>query len=254
MSQIKCPHCGAMIDEGSRFCPQCGCRVEREARCSYCGAVLKETDRFCPQCGHAVTTAGGTASAQPAAAPHAAGENAAYMPGGVRCKESVEYRKQCPQCGAAVEEDAQRCPKCGYSFGVTSGPEMGQIQCPSCGKLIPDTSRVCPECGCRIDPSKVKRVGRPTSAEASATPGADRPRKKVSHVALAIVIAVIIVLFFIALYFTRRQGIVRQENIAPADTEQEYDGQQVDPSGTSIDVYDGSQEPDAQPDEEDEQQ
>jgi hypothetical protein len=46
----NCPKCGQSLNEGVKFCGQCGAAVRR---CPMCGAELKEGAAFCGQCGAA---------------------------------------------------------------------------------------------------------------------------------------------------------------------------------------------------------
>lgn len=54
--ELTCPHCGAKIPAGSKFCPQCGQRLtpEAELTCPHCGAQIPAESKFCPQCGGAL--------------------------------------------------------------------------------------------------------------------------------------------------------------------------------------------------------
>ena len=45
----------------------------------------------------------------------------------------------CPNCGAAAEPDARRCPYC--------KARLATVSCPSCFALIFDGARFCPKCG-----------------------------------------------------------------------------------------------------------
>ncbi len=52
---ILCPHCGAPLRPGARFCSRCGQTLPAAtALCLHCGAPLRPGARFCPRCGHAV--------------------------------------------------------------------------------------------------------------------------------------------------------------------------------------------------------
>ena len=49
----KCPKCGEPIDKGSKFCNNCGEKIEAAAGgfCSNCGAQLAPGSKFCSECG-----------------------------------------------------------------------------------------------------------------------------------------------------------------------------------------------------------
>src|SRR5215475_3523128 len=51
---MHCPRCRCENADASRFCTQCGARLQRQ--CGSCGADLVEGVRFCGQCGLAVDT------------------------------------------------------------------------------------------------------------------------------------------------------------------------------------------------------
>jgi subtilisin family serine protease len=48
---VQCPHCGAMVRPGARFCAACGNSLLPDRACPHCGAPVKEGVRFCGRCG-----------------------------------------------------------------------------------------------------------------------------------------------------------------------------------------------------------
>lgn len=50
----RCAGCGEEIAPNSRFCIQCGAKVDREKRCVRCGAKLVEGAKFCGKCGQKI--------------------------------------------------------------------------------------------------------------------------------------------------------------------------------------------------------
>lgn len=51
---MKCKKCGYELQEGAKFCPQCGEKVKDGIYCSECGAKLNEEAKFCSVCGKAI--------------------------------------------------------------------------------------------------------------------------------------------------------------------------------------------------------
>ena len=47
----QCSHCGARIEDDSRFCSECGKEITKANVCPHCGASVGEGDAFCPNCG-----------------------------------------------------------------------------------------------------------------------------------------------------------------------------------------------------------
>ncbi len=54
---MKCNHCEKEIQEGSRFCPYCGQKVEQVIKCPNCGNSIRPGDIFCMSCGCKVGSA-----------------------------------------------------------------------------------------------------------------------------------------------------------------------------------------------------
>ena len=50
----RCAGCGEEIAPNSKFCIQCGAKVDREKRCVRCGAKLVEGAKFCGKCGQKI--------------------------------------------------------------------------------------------------------------------------------------------------------------------------------------------------------
>lgn len=50
---MNCSVCGSFIQDGAKFCAECGTPVIREVFCANCGNKLSAEQKFCPQCGMA---------------------------------------------------------------------------------------------------------------------------------------------------------------------------------------------------------
>lgn len=53
IEQIACANCGAMLSANSKFCPECGNKIEikKPSFCSECGEPITEGSKFCSGCG-----------------------------------------------------------------------------------------------------------------------------------------------------------------------------------------------------------
>jgi len=77
-AMVGCPHCGAQIPEGSKFCPSCGKKASvSKVACGNCGAQINEGAKFCPECGQS------------------------------------QAPKKCTNCGSDMKPGAKFCPECG---------------------------------------------------------------------------------------------------------------------------------------------
>ncbi len=48
---MKCPECGGINKDGSRYCQYCGKKFPSEDICPRCGKRLDESCAYCPECG-----------------------------------------------------------------------------------------------------------------------------------------------------------------------------------------------------------
>lgn len=48
---MKCPECGNMVQPGSKFCPECGRKMDIAKFCPECGNKVSANNKFCPECG-----------------------------------------------------------------------------------------------------------------------------------------------------------------------------------------------------------
>jgi RNA polymerase subunit RPABC4/transcription elongation factor Spt4 len=55
---MKCNHCNTEVAEGTKFCPECGNRIEQPQpiKCPQCDTVVEEGVKFCPECGSPIAT------------------------------------------------------------------------------------------------------------------------------------------------------------------------------------------------------
>lgn len=49
---MACPSCKAIIKKTSKFCSECGCKIEQKKFCSECGAEVQPGKKFCSECGN----------------------------------------------------------------------------------------------------------------------------------------------------------------------------------------------------------
>lgn len=78
----KCESCGTHVNEGVKFCPQCGNKMKEKNCCKSCNNEIDENIKFCPHCGAKNTK-------------------------NIICKncgtESDRNTKFCPNCGANLK-------------------------------------------------------------------------------------------------------------------------------------------------------
>ncbi|MBQ4324595.1 MAG: zinc ribbon domain-containing protein [Clostridia bacterium] len=51
--EIECPNCHAVLGANSKFCPECGTKIEikKPTICAQCGEPIAESAKFCANCG-----------------------------------------------------------------------------------------------------------------------------------------------------------------------------------------------------------
>jgi len=96
---ITCSGCGTVNPEGTKFCQNCGTKLEipapapeaptpAENTCPNCGAVNEEGTKFCRECGTKLETPAPEVPAEP-------------------------EKRICPSCGVEAAPGVKFCPECG---------------------------------------------------------------------------------------------------------------------------------------------
>jgi membrane protease subunit (stomatin/prohibitin family) len=76
--KISCPNCKTMNDVGTKFCKECGTKLETVILCPKCNTPLPPSAKFCPNCG-----------------------------------EKMNQKSVCPTCHKEITGDMKFCPYCG---------------------------------------------------------------------------------------------------------------------------------------------
>lgn len=124
---IKCAKCGAELEEGQKFCFNCGTPVPQVKKCVSCGAELGLNMKFCPYCG-----------ANQDGSQKAAGAGGFSMGSkNVIAGDVIGHKEETHVAGNATiikNEDqtkqTRKCHVCGKITAVVRG-----FDCPSCGKF-----------------------------------------------------------------------------------------------------------------------
>lgn len=69
-------------------------------------------------------------------------------------REEMAYlkgKKICPNCGAELDGDVQRCTSCGMNVENVVRPSAVQAFCQNCGSQLAPGSKFCPNCGTKAE-------------------------------------------------------------------------------------------------------
>ncbi len=138
----KCSVCGTEIEDGQKFCFECGAPVPQTKKCIKCGAEIALKMKFCPECG---TNQNGKANA----------ENTGFSMGdkNVIAGDVIGHKEETHVAGNATfikNEDqtkqVKKCHVCGSLVQIIDGfdcPECGQFTCQNC---YDEKEGCCTEC------------------------------------------------------------------------------------------------------------
>lgn len=124
ISQISCPYCQAVINEGSVFCGSCGKKIQKQ--CPHCGALIMENSTFCGNCGKKVNE---------------------------KSIVSGQTNNTCPHCGASINEGDVFCTECGKKIDEVQSENIDEKfvtkECPNSDKsvnevIIEDVKKILP--------------------------------------------------------------------------------------------------------------
>lgn len=136
---IKCSNCGAEIEDGSKFCGECGTAIPQSKECPQCHTKLAFGAKFCMECGYSFTNkqAGGVSIGDKnVIAGDVVGKKDTYhVAGNATIVKNEDESKKLVQCSI-----------CGKNMAVSDS-----IKCKSCGKIVcedcfDDEAGICAKC------------------------------------------------------------------------------------------------------------
>ena len=120
---VKCPKCFTEVEDGAKFCDECGAPIPQEKKCPKCGVILKPNAKFCSECGYSFKANGATSSGiamgdKNVVAGDVIGQKDDYHVSGnaTFIKNDDETKKvvQCHCCGKNLTiVEVFTCPECG---------------------------------------------------------------------------------------------------------------------------------------------
>lgn len=132
----ECPECHARIPQTQRFCGNCGFDTEKKSEakkipelfCTACKSPITKQTKFCPECGRKINHC-----------PNCGGDIADGAIECDNC--GYEKPKTCPGCGVEISAKSKFCPECGYVLAIVcpkcNTPIEGDKKfCPECGEKL----------------------------------------------------------------------------------------------------------------------
>ena len=140
----KCANCGTELDEGAKFCLECGTPVPQTKKCIKCGIELPLSAKFCPECG---------ARQDGQANSNAGGSGFSMGDKNVIAGDVIGHKEETHIAGNATiikNEDqtkqVKKCHICGSLVPIIEGfdcKECGQFTCANC---FDSKNGVCKDC------------------------------------------------------------------------------------------------------------
>lgn len=127
----ECPKCHTRVPQAQRFCGNCRAdtkQAEPSLTCSACGGIVTEDTKFCPECGRKLNHC-----------PNCGNDMADDAPKCDSC--GYAKPQQCPGCGATISAASKFCPECGHVLTKFCPKCNFQIDgdekfCPECGEKL----------------------------------------------------------------------------------------------------------------------
>ena len=151
----KCANCGTELEEGVKFCLECGTPVPQTKKCIKCGFELPLSAKFCPECG---TKQDGKTN------PNMGGSGFSIGDKNVIAGDAIGHKEETHIAGNATiiknEDETKKtakCHICGSIVQIVDGfdcPECHQFTCSDCKD---ENENCCTECAQKHDEQKIKR-------------------------------------------------------------------------------------------------
>jgi len=139
---MKCSNCGVELEEGQKFCFECGTPVPQTKKCIKCGAELSLKMKFCPECG---TNQEGKSSASSSGI--AIGDKNVISGDVIGKKE--EYKVSGNATIVHNEDETKKtkkCHICGSIVQIIQGYECSYCGEFTCSDCFDTENKICSEC------------------------------------------------------------------------------------------------------------
>ena len=141
-----CSNCGTELEDGQKFCYECGAPVPQTKKCVKCGAELAIKMRFCPECGapqdgnKSASSAGLSMGDKNVIAGDVIGNKEETRIAGnatiIKNEDQTKLVKECHICGKKVRIiDGFDCPSC-REFTCTDCYDTENNCCKNCAQKV----------------------------------------------------------------------------------------------------------------------
>lgn len=142
---MNCPNCNEPIENGMRFCSNCGSEVPLEKKCIKCGISLSLNAKFCPSCG---TNQEGNGSATS----FMGDKN--VIAGDVVSNTNLNTTNNSNTTNTTNNiinntdetKQVQKCHVCGRHFQIIDGFECPKCHLPTCKDCYDIKNKCCSDC------------------------------------------------------------------------------------------------------------
>lgn len=135
---IKCQNCGFENAEGSKFCEECGTKLEIKNKCPNCGYLLSSNVKFCPECGFSFIgkTSSVVGDKNVIGGDVIGNQENYHVAGNMTILKSEDTTVKCDICNKTIEKkNTYLCGKC------------GKIVCPDCYDI---KNKCCNDCTYKV--------------------------------------------------------------------------------------------------------
>lgn len=96
----------------------------------------------------------------------------------------------CPECGQAISDKANKCIYCGKVF-IEEEVVKEEVKCSECGVVLAETDEICPNCGCPVEKKEDTSTVKPQEVLLSSIKVGNKTKKIIVGVIIALVISII---------------------------------------------------------------
>lgn len=128
---INCPECNALLDDDTKFCHNCGIKIDQIQRCPKCDSEIEAGAKFCSECGAVVNPVEIAAVTRTENIPidnDDLKEISRTVSFEDDCSPNDKMPNEfCKYCGSKIDKDTIFCPKCGKQLDSIQANESSNV-------------------------------------------------------------------------------------------------------------------------------